>query len=87
MALGFSRRSTDNAAALDVVLGSAINQDGRSSSLTAPNGPSQQQVILCLCQSLQDMVTSNGLQKLTRLLCVCSSCLNASGLSCRVECR
>ena len=26
-----------------VVLGSAINQDGRSSSLTAPNGPSQQQ--------------------------------------------
>ena len=27
-----------------VVLGSAINQDGRSSSLTAPNGPSQQQV-------------------------------------------
>jgi hypothetical protein len=27
-----------------VVLGSAINQDGRSSSLTAPHGPSQQQV-------------------------------------------
>ncbi|BDA51455.1 probable oleandomycin polyketide synthase, modules 5 and 6 [Coccomyxa sp. Obi] len=27
------------------ILGSAINQDGRSSSLTAPNGPSQQQVI------------------------------------------
>ena len=26
------------------VLGSAINQDGRSSSLTAPHGPSQQQV-------------------------------------------
>ncbi|KAL4457259.1 hypothetical protein ABPG75_012124 [Micractinium tetrahymenae] len=28
-----------------VVLGGAINQDGRSSGLTAPNGPSQQQVI------------------------------------------
>ena len=26
------------------VIGSAISQDGRSSSLTAPNGPSQQQV-------------------------------------------
>eukprot|EP00959_Pyramimonas_sp_CCMP1952_P113789 2378993-Pyramimonas_sp.AAC.1 len=25
--------------------GSAINQDGRSSSLTAPNGPSQQSVM------------------------------------------
>jgi hypothetical protein len=30
---------------LAVVLGSAINQDGRSSGLTAPNGPSQQAVI------------------------------------------
>ena len=27
-----------------VILGAAVNQDGRSSSLTAPNGPSQQQV-------------------------------------------
>ncbi len=27
-----------------MIAGSAINQDGRSSSLTAPNGPSQQQV-------------------------------------------
>ena len=26
-------------------LGTAVNQDGRSSSLTAPNGPSQQEVI------------------------------------------
>jgi acyl transferase domain-containing protein len=28
-----------------VLLGTSINQDGRSSSLTAPNGPSQQEVI------------------------------------------
>ena len=31
--------------ALAVVRGSAVGQDGRSSSLTAPNGPSQQQAI------------------------------------------
>ena len=35
-----------------VLLGTAVNQDGRSSSLTAPHGPSQQQVCktdtLCL---------------------------------------
>lgn len=29
-----------------VIAGTAVNQDGRSSSLTAPNGPSQQAVIL-----------------------------------------
>jgi acyl transferase domain-containing protein len=28
-----------------IILGSAINQDGRSSSLTAPNGPAQQEVL------------------------------------------
>ena len=28
-----------------LLLGSAINQDGRSSSLTAPNGPAQQLII------------------------------------------
>ena len=31
-----------------VLLGTFVNQDGRSSSLTAPNGPSQQQVRECL---------------------------------------
>ena len=29
-----------------LVLGAAVNQDGRSSSLTAPNGPSQRELIL-----------------------------------------
>lgn len=28
-----------------LIRGTAVNQDGRSSSLTAPNGPSQQEVI------------------------------------------
>lgn len=46
MALGFSMHSAEDGAALGAVLGSAINQDGRSSSLTAPNGPSQQQARL-----------------------------------------
>ncbi len=43
MSLGFSRMDQAGSSALAVLLGSAINQDGRSSSLTAPNGPSQQQ--------------------------------------------
>ena len=43
--LAHTRRRYDGDDALQAplgfVLGSAINQDGRSSSLTAPNGPSQ----------------------------------------------
>lgn len=38
----------DSSAASDVlavVLGTAVNQDGRSSALTAPNGPAQQEVL------------------------------------------
>lgn len=34
-----------------VLRGSAVGQDGRSSSLTAPNGPSQQQAIREALQS------------------------------------
>ena len=34
-----------NANLLAVVQGSAVRQDGRSSTLTAPNGPSQQEVM------------------------------------------
>ena len=45
--LGLSMHSRAGAEGmpLHAVLGTAINQDGRSSSLTAPNGPSQQQVL------------------------------------------
>ena len=43
--LGISLHTGAEGAPLNAVLGSAINQDGRSSSLTAPNGPSQQQVM------------------------------------------
>lgn len=43
MSLSFSTH--DKAAdPVATVMGSAISQDGRSSSLTAPNGPSQQTV-------------------------------------------
>ncbi|MEE2732396.1 MAG: SDR family NAD(P)-dependent oxidoreductase [Pseudomonadota bacterium] len=41
--LSDAERDGDNIVA--VIKGSAINQDGRSSSLTAPNGPSQENVI------------------------------------------
>ena len=35
-------RSGGGGAPLALLLGAAVNQDGRSSSLTAPNGPAQQ---------------------------------------------
>ena len=48
MTLGLSAHISGGAdgTPLNAILGTAINQDGRSSSLTAPNGPSQQQVWL-----------------------------------------
>jgi len=42
---GVSSDAPTCSTALGLVRGSAINQDGRSSSLTAPNGPSQQAVL------------------------------------------
>ena len=42
MTLGFTTQSQAESPVAAVV-GSAISQDGKSSSLTAPNGPSQQQ--------------------------------------------
>lgn len=36
---------TEDSQPLPLILGAAINQDGRSSSLTAPNGPAQQALI------------------------------------------
>lgn len=36
-------------AAIALICGSAINQDGRSSGLTAPNGPSQTALVRCGC--------------------------------------
>lgn len=36
--------------AMLILRGTAVNQDGRSSSLTAPNGPAQQH---CIWESLQ----------------------------------
>ena len=46
MPLCFSMHSGEDEQPFNAILGSGINQDGRSSSLTAPNGPSQQQVRL-----------------------------------------
>ena len=48
--MGFSLHASklNGGEPLNAILGSAINQDGRSSSLTAPNGPSQQQASILI---------------------------------------
>ena len=43
--LAAAAAAAGNTQVLGYVRGTALNQDGRSSSLTAPNGPSQQAVI------------------------------------------
>jgi 3-oxoacyl-(acyl-carrier-protein) synthase/acyl carrier protein len=46
-----------------VLIASAVNQDGRSSSLTAPNGPSQQRTIRCALQTARiDSSDVDGLE-------------------------
>ena len=44
-----------------LILSSAVNQDGRSSTLTAPNGPAQQNVVL---RALQESSSSSFLHRL-----------------------
>jgi acyl transferase domain-containing protein len=53
---GASTSSAANAGVL--IVGAAVNQDGRSSSLTAPNGPSQQAVIRSAMST--SLLTTNG---------------------------
>ena len=43
-----------------LLVGSCVNQDGRSSSLTAPNGPSQQAVILGALASASKQASDVG---------------------------
>ena len=53
----------DSALLAVAVQGTAVNQDGRSSSLTAPNGPSQQQVMrLAFSEGSLDPVQAASLE-------------------------
>ena len=45
---------------LAIILGDAVNQDGRSSSLTAPNGPAQQRVMWEALSSVPGRGLSTG---------------------------
>ena len=50
------------AASAVLLRGSAVGQDGRSSSLTAPNGPSQQQAIRAALQDVHEELQLSHLQ-------------------------
>lgn len=66
MLLVASAGTEHRGANLAVILGSAINQDGRSSNLTAPNGPAQQEVLKSalaeagITGSAMDMLSLHG---------------------------
>ena len=59
--LGPPSSQTGPAAASSIILGTAVNQDGRSSGLTAPNGPSQTRLIRSALQAAQSAPSSVGL--------------------------
>ena len=52
----------DQATTAVLLRGSAVGQDGRSSSLTAPNGPSQQQAIRAAVQDAHEALQLSHLQ-------------------------
>jgi hypothetical protein len=64
VALALLGSAEEKSPALAVVRGTAVNQDGRSSSLTAPNGPAQSVLIAAALQSAQ---TSGSLVELASL--------------------
>ena len=67
--------SAPGAAGHALILGAAINQDGRSSSLTAPNGPAQQALIRAALVSAHLPAAKVILHVLCELEDVCPSCL------------
>lgn len=56
--LGFEMHDPKQGNVQALILGAAINQDGRSSSLTAPNGPSQQEVASLEFRLIVTLLTS-----------------------------
>ena len=54
--------SPDQATSAVLLRGSAVGQDGRSSSLTAPNGPSQQHAIRAAVQDTREALQLSQLQ-------------------------
>jgi acyl transferase domain-containing protein len=63
------------------VIGSAVGQDGRSSSLTAPNGPAQQRVVrAALLAAAADPSIVAGPPVQLFLLAACLACEHAQRL-------